>query len=143
MLQKYLLCLRSFDDPVHWDQPPDFDRAVAAQRSEVFCADLKSRSRISLGFESGDSVQDASFHSQIHMSIHGEVVSLRFSNFGDMAALMGEAAVPAALLDKIKNLLGIHGYTYIPEFVLEEPYTGVNLRVSGIQDWWVRYFDWV
>lgn len=143
MLQKYLLFLKRFDDPDHWEQPPNFDRTRAKQKAETFSEDLKSRIRVSLGFESGDSIQDAAFHSQIHMSIHGEVVSLRFSNFGDLVALMGEAAVPAALLDKIKSLLGFHGYTFIPEFVLEEPYTGVNRSVGENQDWWVRYFDWI
>jgi hypothetical protein len=36
-----------------------------------------------------------------------------------------------------------HGYVYMPATILEQPYTGNNPGVTGIPNWWIRYFDWV
>jgi hypothetical protein len=68
---------------------------------------------------------------------------LRFSNFGDMVALTPDHEVDAATLNIILRLCVEKGYVFIPTEVAERPYDGQNPGVTGIEDWWVRFFDWV
>lgn len=35
------------------------------------------------------------------------------------------------------------GYVFVPTEYAELPYDGANPGVTGIRDWWIRYFDWV
>lgn len=141
MAEDYEAILRKHDDPIHWEQPPGFDRAAAVGRFKDTHRALEQALDMTLEAETGN--EDASFHSQIRMGVFdGELVVIRFSNFGDMVAISGEECLPAHLHDHVKETLGARGYVYIPEAVLG-PYTGENPGVTGIRDWWIRYFDWV
>jgi hypothetical protein len=60
-----------------------------------------------------------------------------------MAPEIADEPIPPALLKAIVTVLEKEGYVYIPAEVLMQPYTGKNAGVTGIRDWWIRYFDWV
>ena len=89
--------------------------------------------------ETGKAIQDASFHSQLIF----EWGTLRFSNFGDMIGFTPDHEAPPAVMDSVERLAKENGYILIPTDVLEKRYTGKNPGVTGIRDWWIRYFDWV
>src|SRR5687768_6570902 len=136
--------LRRFDDPVRWEYPAGFDDAGAAQRFRRFAEELASVWDKPLTIETESHIQDASFHSQIMVPVRdGESVLVRFSNFGDMATFAEEVAIPDDLRQALLELFEKHGYVYVPAHVLETPYSGGNPGVTGIRDWWIRYFDWV
>lgn len=136
---QYASLLRSHDDPVRWEYPPGMDYRKQVSRFRHFVTALEERLGEKLQVETESHVQDASFHSQV--LIGG--AHLRFSNFGDMVATTDDKSIAPATLDIIKNLLAAHGYVFVPHDLLEEDYTGDNPGVTGIRDWWIRYFDWV
>lgn len=136
--------LQRHDDPKHWEHPPGFDYKTAERRFAKFTEALSSAVGVPLKSETGSLIQDASFHSQIFLPLREERYALiRFSNFGDMATVSADEPVPAALLETVIELLGKHGYVYVPSRVLDRPYKGKNPGVTGISTWWIRYFDWV
>lgn len=145
----YMDLLRRHDDPTHWDLPDNFDYESARARVEKFAAALASAfgflrrlgSGQHLELETGSLIQDASFHSQILIPIPQP--GIRFSNFGDMVSVWDEKSVSPELLQTIRNLCDQLGYVYVPEDILKQPYTGSNPGVSGIPDWWTRYFNWL
>jgi len=94
--------------------------------------------------ETGVHIQDASFHSQMFLPLPGDRHALiRFSNFGDMATVSDDEPVPEPTMAVVRELLARHGHVYVPAAVLAQPYTGSNPGVTGIDTWWIRYFDWV
>ena len=151
----YMDLLQRHDDPKHWEYPPGFDDIAASARFDK-CADALS---IAIGSplrsETGSAIQDASFHSQIFASVGDDrYAMIRFSNFGDMVSVgtcyFGEMApddadepIPPTMLKTIVAVLEKEGYVYVPPEVLMQRYTGKNPGVTGIRDWWIRYFDWV
>lgn len=136
--------LQRHDDPEHWGYRPGFDYKIAARRFTKFTEALSSALGVPLKSETGNTIQDASFHSQIFLPVEEERYTLiRFSNFGDMATISADEPVPTALMEAVVKLLDKHGYVYVPASILEQPYTGRNPGVTGISNWWIRYFDWV
>ena len=140
----YIDLLRRYDDPVRWEYPENFDHAQAVLRFRRFAEELASRWDKPIETETESWIQDASFHSQLVVPVgDGESVLIRFSNFGDMASFSEETEMPGDLRRTLLGLFEQHGYTYVPYDVLTEPYSGSNPGVTGIRDWWIRYFDWV
>jgi hypothetical protein len=140
----YTELIERYDDPAHWDYPLGFDYKAATGRFVKFVEALSSALNTPLNSETGSAIQDASFHSQIFLPLDKKRHALiRFSNFGDMTTVSEDEPVPEALLKVVVELLVTHGYVYIPASVLEQPYTGKNPGVTGIRNWWIRYFDWV
>lgn len=140
----YLDLLRQHDDPRRWEYPVGFDYDAATRRFAEFSNALAASLNVPLKSESGSYIQDASFHSQIYVPLDsGRNTLIRFSNFGDMAAVSEDGPVPKEMMRGIIELLEKHGYVYIPARVLDQPYTGANPGVTGIRNWWIRYFDWV
>jgi hypothetical protein len=135
--------LRKIDDPVWWEYPPGFAHQEASTRFRNFVCQLEQTLGIALETETGAAIQDASFHSQVRIPSQDSVVTLRFSNFGEMVALSEEESVAADVVDTIRRLALLLGYVYVPTRLLTTPYTGKNPGVTGIEDWWTRYFDWV
>lgn len=136
--------LKRHDDPQRWEYPEGFDYDRATKRFATFADDLSVALGHQLNTESGSHIQDASFHSQIYLPLNDEWRAvMRFSNFGDMVAISDDESVPAQSMKLILDLLTKHGYVYVPSSVLEESYPGTNPGVTGIRDWWIRYFDWV
>jgi hypothetical protein len=151
----YTNLLQRHDDPKYWEYPPGFDYNAATTRF-ARCAEALSRALgVSLKSETGSYIQDASFHSQIFVPLGDERYAMtRFSNFGDMVSVgtcyFGEMVpdgadepIPPALLKAIVAVVEKEGYVYVPSEALMQPYTGKNPGVTGIRNWWIRYFDWV
>jgi hypothetical protein len=135
----YAELFHKHDDPVYWEYPPDMDYKKQVARFRQFVAELERCLGKTLDIETESHIQDASFHSQVLL----DGAYLRFSNFGDMAATADDEAIAADVLNNVKELLVKHGYVFVPHNLLEEDYTGKNPGVTGIRDWWIRYFDWV
>lgn len=140
----YLGILQRYDDEHRWEYPAGFDYDAATERFGKYAEALSIALGRPLENESGSYIQDASFHSQIYLPLGMERFGLiRFSNFGDMVTVSEEEPVPKELMEKITDLLMKHDYVYVPSSVLIERYTGKNPGVTGIKNWWTRYFDWV
>jgi hypothetical protein len=151
----YAKLLQQHDDPKHWEYPPGFDYNAATRRFAKCAEALAVALGIPVKSETGSAIQDASFHSQVFVPVGDERYAMvRFSNFGDMVSVgtcyFGAMApddadepIPPALLNAIVEMLEKEGYVYVPPDVLMQPYTGKNPGVTGIRDWWIRYFDWV
>src|ERR1043166_8982580 len=140
----YLEILKRYDDPTNWEYAPELDYYSAIDQFARFLADLSAGLGITLQAETGDYIQDASFHSQIYIPLAGGNFALmRFSNFGNMVTICNEDLLPDATQQIIADLFSQYGYLYIPARVLAEPYTGSNPEVTSITTWWIRYFDWV
>lgn len=136
--------LRQHDDPRRWEYPVGFDYDTAMRRFADFANALSTLLSVPLRSETGNYIQDASFHSQIYLPLDSERYALiRFSNFGDMATVSEDEPLPEEMKRVIINLFAKHGYVYVPATVLDQPYTGANPGVTGIENWWIRYFDWV
>ncbi|REK10777.1 MAG: hypothetical protein DWQ37_15140 [Planctomycetota bacterium] len=140
----YIGLLEQYDDPQRWDYPEGFDYDAASMRFADFVDALSDALGQALKTESGSCIQDASFHSQIYLPLDKQRFALIvFSNFGDMVTFSEDEPIPVDLKETVMNLLKRHEYVYVPSSVLERPYTGKNPGVTGIRDWWTRYFDWV
>ena len=137
--QQALDLFRKNDDPVHSVYPPGFDHGAARSRFQRFAAALDSATGVSHATETGSYIQDASFHSQIDLGSGW----LRFSNFGDLVAITPDHEVDAETLDCVRRLCRERRYVFVPTELTELPYTGENPGVTGIRDWWIRYFDWI
>lgn len=136
--------LRQYDDPWSWEYPVGFDYDAATRRFAKFADALSALLGVPLKSETGSHIQDASFHSQIYVPLDSERYTLiRFSNFGNMATVREDELVPDEMKGTIIDLFEKHGYVYVPATVLDQPYTGTNTGVTGIRNWWIRYFDWV
>lgn len=136
--------LLRFDDPIHWEYPPNFAHRESIVRFRAVASELSNELGVELRMETETQIQDASFHSQIYLpgGWFGHHL-IRFSNFGEMVSINEDDGLPPDLLERIQEILSRHGYVYIPYVLLEQPYTGVNPGVTGIETWWIRYFDWV
>jgi len=140
----YLELFRRHDHPTRCESPPGFDYAAASSRFATFAKELSAKLVLNLRTETGSDIQDASFHSQIYLPTSNDWHALlRFSNFGEMATVTEDEPAPPATLAAVIELLAKHGYVYIPVEMLHRPYDGKNLGVTGIDSWWIRYFDWV
>jgi hypothetical protein len=140
----YLELLWRHDHPTHWEYPPGFDYRAATERFARFVEELSAKLGVAPRVETGVHIQDASFHSQVFLPLPGGRFALiRFSNFGDMATVSDDEPVPDSTMAEVLELLAKHGYVYVPAAVLAGTYTGSNPGVTGIDTWWIRYFDWV
>ena len=135
--------LRQHDDTVNWEWPPNFDFEAAERDFYALVAALEEQLGIKLEAVSGVHVQDASFRGQVEIRQHAETALLRCSNFGQMASIANEDALPPSIVSTVKSVLVGHGYVFVPESELARTYTGTNPGVTGIATWWARYFDWI
>lgn len=129
--------LREHDDPERWEYPLDFDYNSAQSRFNQFLELLELELNQKFPSDTGARIQDASFHSQILLP--GGL--LRFSNFGDMLGLSPGHEVPSPILEAIAAVAQLLEYHLIPAELLERQYPGRD--VTGIKDWWTRYFAWL
>lgn len=143
----YWQLLREHDDPIRWEYPSGFDHLAAIAKFEAFSKELSLSLGLPLKTETGSYIQDASFHSQIYVpQTDDRYAQVRFSNFGNMVSVFSvfeDQPVTEDMLEIIKVLLEKHGYVYVPESILDQPYTGRNPGVTGISNWATRFFDWV
>jgi hypothetical protein len=136
--------LKINDDPERWECPLGFDYNLERQRFLQFAAAFSDALSISPKIETGVCIQDASFHSQLIFPVGlATYHSLRFSNFGSFVTINDDENVPDDMLSTTLELAVRFGYTYIPHKYLSTVYTGSNPGVTGIDSWWMRYFDYV
>jgi hypothetical protein len=136
--------LKTNDDPVRWEYPLGFDYNSEQQRFLQFAAAFSEALNIKPKIETGVCIQDASFHSQLLFPVGlSRFHSLRFSNFGPFITINDDEDLPDEMKSTILKLADRFGYTYIPYQYLDTDYTGSNPGVTGIDWWWIRYFDYV
>ncbi len=144
---EYLDLFARLDDQTHWEAPEGFLYRPAERKFLALVKDLEQALGEKCTVEYGGSIQDASFHAQLFVPVSCKVekdyvVSLRVSNFGEMATLYdADDVVKPVCADKIKEALKRHGYVYVPSWILREPYE--NGKNIDIPNWGVRYFDWL
>jgi hypothetical protein len=137
----YMGLLRQSDDPVHYDAPPDLDLEAAESRMRAFAHALSIALGVSLRTESGVLLQDANYHGEVFLPSTGAIESsIRFSNFGNLVTIFRTEDVRSDWVNVITDLIEEHGYSYVPEAVLQQSYTGRNKGISGVKDWFQRYF---
>jgi hypothetical protein len=141
------------------EYPPAFDW----QASMAAVKALKPDAEQVLGqpLKLDDQVQDASFFAELFVFEDGAVrpdgvitmvfkIAIRFSTFGKMATIHTNSVVshlgqyPVA---RLADLLGKHGFQYIPAESLAERYdgklAGLGQSVGGGATWWYRFFDYM
>jgi hypothetical protein len=60
-----------------------------------------------------------------------------------MVAISDESELDSQTLAAIKSIAYQQGYLYIPEPLVWEDYNGKNPGVTGIPNWWTRFFDYL
>jgi len=140
--------LEDLDDPVRAEAPPRWDRRAAEAIFVALAQALEQRLGYQCAYETGSSIQDASFHGQLRLPrellMDEYIVQLRASNFGHLATIYDDdIVVKQDARATIVSTLEEFGYIYIPSDVLNTPYTGRNPGVSGSRTWGERFFDWI
>jgi len=145
--------LDAHDDPVGCEIPGnDWSNFPAAALAESIRSIQRAlNSELGISFELDGNVQDASFCGELHVrrSGAGVIVSesaIRFSNFGHLYTL--HSAMPAIPdrypVGRIKAIVELHSWTYVPADELEELYDGKNVVLrDGRNTWWIRFFDYL
>ena len=132
------------DDPERWEYPLGFDYKAEQTRFLEFAAAFASDLKLNPKIETGLCIQDASFHSQMIFPVGlATFHSLRFSNFASLITINDDEDLPEEMLATTLRLADEFAYSYVPYRYLDADYTGVNPGVTGIDSWWVRYFDYV
>jgi hypothetical protein len=128
-----------YDDPVNWEYPLNFNHKKEIADFKEFLSKIEVNLKEKINYETEYHIQDASFHSQIYLSGG----SLRFSNFGRMVTFTIDHEVSQDITVLVKKLCSELGYLFIESELTEIRYTGNNSGVTGIDSWWIRYFDYV
>jgi hypothetical protein len=141
----YLPLLRAHDDADHAEAPRGFDRREAERRFVRLAEEMVAAFPEST-FETGSAIQDASFHGEVRLVLGRgcrEHALVRASNFGSFVAIEDEGrSLGREERQWLLVLFEAHGYTFIPEKVLTQPYDGDHPDLTG-RDWWERYFEWL
>lgn len=136
--------LNEYDDPVLWEYPAGFDYRFEQDRFQNFAREFSIALNLTPKIETGICIQDASFHSQLIFPVGlARFHLLRFSNFGSFLTINDDEDLPDEIFATILRLAKEFKYTYIPYRYLDANYNGANPGVTGIDSWWVRYFDYV
>jgi hypothetical protein len=85
------------NDAIYWEYTKYFDLDEANKRFRHFAHAFDIATRKTHPIETGTSIQDASFHSQIDLG----GTYLRFSNFGNMVTVDDEGAIDSQSLSII------------------------------------------
>ncbi|UFR01891.1 hypothetical protein KBP30_12135 [Streptomyces sp. Go40/10] len=144
--------------PHHLEHPDGFDHPGARLRAtrlrDRLTRDLGSPCRLDEG------IQDASFSFCVDVPAEaveaGVPLSVRLSNYGDLAAVTTEApdghddlddavrdgALSEADRVRITTALSDLGYRLVPQRLLHRPYDGATWLAREDQaTWWTRFFD--
>lgn len=126
------------------DAPSPLDTQMVTadmlERSRRVVAELEAAFGEHLTVEAGAAeLQDAPYFMQIWLNPGG----LRFSNFGQMVALIPEEDMQPAdeRLQVVIDVVHEHGFLFVPQRYTQAPYGG-HLRNSHLSRWWDRFFDW-
>ncbi|SNS01922.1 MULTISPECIES: hypothetical protein [Hymenobacter] len=141
--EQLLLLLKQQDTSKSWEYPAGFQYSQEIARFQKFVEALEKATNLIFAVETGQQIQDASFHSQIRSPSYDQLSVVRFSNFGSMAAVAEEDVTAPELLEILLELLPLHGYVHIPKIVYSLPYTGTQVGIDPIITWWDRFFEWL
>ena len=144
------------DDPLQCEAPRDFDRDATLPRIRALQPALERLT--GLAFQLDDRVQDASFFADLsavdpverELPTGGRAIEtfigVRFSAFDDLFTIWNASSV-RPLTDeersRVAELVSSAGFLYAPPELLELPYTGNNLPLHHLRDWWLRFFDYL
>ena len=139
--------LLKYDEADAWEYPSNFDGEHIEQRARAVFAELDNCFD-GLVFEDWLYNQDASFGLAVVFPLPEsdrfiQAPSLRFSNFGNLAALAFEEGLPEQAKPLIVASLARHGFVFIESDALDEAYDGVMSPDPVLTTWWARYFDWI
>ncbi|HEY6036938.1 MAG TPA: hypothetical protein VIV58_21815 [Kofleriaceae bacterium] len=81
-------------------------------------------------------VEDAGYHAAIEL-VPESGWWLRFSNFGDLVALLEDEYAPQDVLERVIAFVEARDFTYVPYRLLARPYPK-----GLVPDWWTRFFDY-
>ncbi|MDO9022288.1 MAG: hypothetical protein Q7V43_35515 [Myxococcales bacterium] len=147
------------DDPEGCEVPGDNWAAFPYDELAASVGSIQEtlRNELNLPFDRDGYVQDASFHDELRQlhpdsfRANGVVVltpeiAVRFSNFGRLYTIY--SAVPDTLthypLDRIRAVVELRGWRYVPADELGEIYDGKNRAFNdGRTTWWIRFFDYL
>lgn len=148
----------------HLEFPHGFDHRRALARVHALVERLQTGFGCRCALDTD--VQDASFHADIAVPAEatgaGERITMRLSNFGDLAVIaaenpgcyldLDEAEAEGALTPADRRTVETAavslGYVLIPEPILRRPYDGVtrlgeHSSPYGEATWWIRFFDYL
>ncbi len=84
-------------------------------------------------------VQDSNHTAEIYVA---NVLSVRFSRYGDLFAIRVHEDVLDIYSEKIAPIVEAKGYVYVRIDDLDESYSGANPKYIG-RTWWDRFFDYM
>lgn len=142
--------LERYDEPGAYEYPGNFNYPELNRKAKLVNTEIQA-----LGYhttyEGAEGNQDASFSINIGLSdfmtksagnVWNEPV-VRFSNFGSLASLTLLELLSPEVIESVLRILKEHGFTYLPQEVLDSPYDGVMNEKEIFTTWWNRYFDWL
>jgi hypothetical protein len=161
--------LRPFDDPIHTEQPPDFDEGRARASVEALINRANVAFRTGEWSQSGvppiDSeigfplIQDATHFASLTIpavaTAGREELFVVVSRFGRLLAIAtNELETPsprsAADRNRLAAIGAVGGYRIVFGDLLAAPYDGKNEALKRLYadhpqhlTWWVRFFDWI
>jgi hypothetical protein len=137
--QAVLARLQELEDSGDYEQPTRFDYHGSVARFETFVRALEADLGQPAELETGDKIQDATFHSDARFVLaSGDAVLIRASNFGELVTIYEDEKVPEEMRARIVSLLQAHGFVYVPYRLLKLPCSDPTFP-----DWWGRFFDWL
>lgn len=132
-------------NPTRFEKPINFDGEKACQHFQAFVQELERYLEapcIAVCDVAG--IQDASFFAEVVFprGLFDDVVLLRFSTYGSMAAFRDDSELDSATLNDIADMLTRYGFVYIPCDVFSVRYH--EERAEQLHhSWWYRYFDYL
>lgn len=147
-----LKLLELADDSTACEFPPGFNHRASMKRVK----DLKPKLSAIVGkpFTLDVNVQDASFFTElaiIEPPVYGVnmsryVLGIRFSSFGNFFAVWSNSIKEKIEDAKINQVIAeteAAGFVYIDSETLEQKYTGKNRYLADLENWRLRYFDYL
>jgi hypothetical protein len=147
---KMLLLLLSADDPERCEQPSGFDRQASMSRVELIVPEVEQI--IGRPLELDTAVEDASFFTEISLrqpaakaGFIDALIAVRFSAFGELFTVWTSCPdhpLPKTVVQRSIAAVEEHGFRYVDEDSLAEPYGGANPAFAG-QMWGYRFFEYL
>jgi hypothetical protein len=136
------------DDFRNFEAPEGFDHDAAVDRLRPLQPELERLTGLS--FEIREA-QDASFFASLNAydrtARNGVVetfIGVCFSAFGNLFCIWSKSSVRPMIDEerlKVAELVCSAGFLYVPDELLDLPYSGVHFNWQGRMSWGERYFD--